>query len=62
MYPDSIIYLQPVTICEGLFRAGGTQRLPRLVGKSTAKELIFTGRKIGGSDALSMGMSSWSKV
>lgn len=36
--------------------AGGTQRLPRLVGKSIAKELIFTGRKIGSSDALSMGM------
>lgn len=36
--------------------AGGTQRLPRLVGKSVAKELIFTARKISGCDALSLGL------
>ncbi|KAL3640769.1 hypothetical protein CASFOL_015737 [Castilleja foliolosa] len=36
--------------------AGGTQRLPRLVGKSMAKELIFTSRKISGRNAFSMGL------
>lgn len=42
-----------ISIC----RAGGTQRLPRIVGKASAKELIFTGRKVDAKEAVALGIA-----
>jgi enoyl-CoA hydratase/carnithine racemase len=55
MAPSAELGLPEVTL--GIIPGGGgTQRLPRLVGRGAAKDLILTGRRVGGDEALRMGL------
>ncbi|SFR07885.1 enoyl-CoA hydratase-related protein [Desulfoscipio geothermicus] len=38
---------------------GGTQLLPRAIGRNRAKELIFTGRKISAREAYELGLANY---
>ena len=55
---DKAVFGQPevnLGICPGF---GGTQRLPRTVGRSRALELITTGRQVKADEALRIGLAN----
>ena len=47
---------QPEILLGVIPGAGGTQRLPRLVGPARAKDIVFSGRMVGASEALQLGL------
>jgi enoyl-CoA hydratase/carnithine racemase len=40
--------------------AGGSQRLPRLIGPGRAKSMILTGRRVGAEEAMTIGLAEFS--
>jgi enoyl-CoA hydratase/carnithine racemase len=53
---DNARWGQPEILLGIIPGAGGTQRLPRLIGPAKAKDLIFTGRFVDADEALSLGL------
>ena len=53
---DSARLGQPEILLGIIPGAGGTQRLPRLVGPARAKELIWSGRQVRAEEALAIGL------
>jgi enoyl-CoA hydratase/carnithine racemase len=47
---------QPEILLGVIPGAGGTQRLPRLVGPARAKDIIYTGRFVDAAEALAIGL------
>jgi enoyl-CoA hydratase/carnithine racemase len=53
---DNAKWGQPEILLGIIPGAGGTQRLPRIIGPSKAKDLIYTGRFVNADEALEIGL------
>jgi enoyl-CoA hydratase/carnithine racemase len=54
---DNAVFGQPEVLLGVMPGAGGSQRLPRLIGPSRAKDIIFTGRFVKADEALAIGLA-----
>ena len=53
---EKAVFGQPEILLGIIPGGGGTQRLPRLVGPSRAKEIMITGRQVRSEEALRIGL------
>ena len=54
---DDAVFGQPEILLGIIPGAGGTQRLPRLVGLGRAKEIVYSGRRVSAEEALAIGLA-----
>lgn len=54
---EKAVFGQPEVLLGIIPGGGGTQRLPRVVGPSRAKELMITGRQVKADEALRIGLA-----
>jgi enoyl-CoA hydratase len=54
---ERAVFGQPEVLLGIVPGGGGTQRLPRLIGPSRAKEMVITGRQVKAEEALRIGLA-----